>query len=52
MLFTYISNSSFLFMELFGVPVALCGFLFATNSIGLYLGGQCNRWLLHRFNSE
>jgi DHA1 family bicyclomycin/chloramphenicol resistance-like MFS transporter len=52
MLFTYIANSSFLFIELFGVPVALFGFLFATNSIGLYIGGQSNRWLLRRFSPE
>jgi MFS transporter, DHA1 family, multidrug resistance protein len=52
MLFTYIANSSFIFIELFGVPVALFGFLFATNSIGLYIGGQSNRWLLKRFDSE
>jgi DHA1 family bicyclomycin/chloramphenicol resistance-like MFS transporter len=52
MLFTYIANSSFVFIELFGVPVAFFGFLFATNSIGLYIGGQSNRWLLRRFTSE
>jgi MFS transporter, DHA1 family, multidrug resistance protein len=52
MLFTYIANSSFIFIELFGVPVAFFGFLFATNSIGLYIGGQSNRWLLRRFTSE
>lgn len=52
MLFTYIANSSFIFIELFGVPVALFGFLFATNSIGIYIGGQSNRWLLPRFTSE
>ena len=52
MLFTYIASSSFIFIELFGVPVALFGFLFATNSIGLYIGGQSNRWLLRRFTSE
>jgi DHA1 family bicyclomycin/chloramphenicol resistance-like MFS transporter len=51
MLFTYIANSSFIFIELFGVPVALFGFLFATNSIGLLIGGQSNRWLLRRFTS-
>lgn len=51
MLFTYIANSSFIFIELFGVPVALFGFLFATNSIGLYIGGQSNRWLLRRFTA-
>jgi MFS transporter, DHA1 family, multidrug resistance protein len=52
MLFTYIANSSFIFIELFGVPVAFFGLLFATNSIGLYIGGQSNRWLLRRFTSE
>jgi DHA1 family bicyclomycin/chloramphenicol resistance-like MFS transporter len=52
MLFTYIANASFIFIELFGVPVAFFGFLFATNSIGLYIGGQSNRWLLRRFTSE
>lgn len=51
MLFTYIANSSFMFIELFGVPAAFFGFLFATNSIGLYIGGQSNRWLLRRFTS-
>jgi DHA1 family bicyclomycin/chloramphenicol resistance-like MFS transporter len=51
-LFTYIANSSFVFIELFKVPVALFGFLFATNSIGLYIGGQANRWLLRRFSAE
>jgi DHA1 family bicyclomycin/chloramphenicol resistance-like MFS transporter len=52
MLFTYIANASFLFIELFGVPVGLFGFLFATNSIGLYIGGQSNRLLLRRFTAE
>jgi DHA1 family bicyclomycin/chloramphenicol resistance-like MFS transporter len=52
MLFTYIANSSFIFIELFGIPVALFGFLFAANSIGLYIGGQSNRWLLRRFTAE
>lgn len=51
-LFTYIANSSFIFIELFGVPAAYFGFLFATNSIGLYIGGQSNRWLLRRFRAE
>jgi DHA1 family bicyclomycin/chloramphenicol resistance-like MFS transporter len=52
MLFTYIASSSFIFIELFGIPVAYFGFLFATNSIGLYIGGQSNRWLLRRFPAE
>jgi len=52
MLFTYIANSSFIFIELFGVPVHLFGVLFATNAVGLYIGGQSNRWLLQRFTAE
>lgn len=52
MLFTYIANAPFLFIELFGVPAAYFGFLFATNAVGLYVGGQSNRWLLRRFSTE
>jgi DHA1 family bicyclomycin/chloramphenicol resistance-like MFS transporter len=52
MLFTYIASSSFLFIELFGVPVVYFGVLFATNSIGLYVGAQTNRWLLRWFAPE
>ncbi len=52
MLFTYLASSSYLFIELFGIPVALFGFLFATNSIGIYIGSQSNHWLLRRFTSE
>jgi DHA1 family bicyclomycin/chloramphenicol resistance-like MFS transporter len=51
-LFTYIAESPFIFIELFGVPAAYFGFLFATNSIGLYIGGRCNTWLLQRFTAE
>lgn len=52
MLFTYIADSSYVFIELFGVPVAYFGFLFATNSIGLYIGGRSNIFLLRRFTPE
>jgi len=51
MLFTYIASSPYIFIELFGVPAAYFGFLFATNSIGLYIGGQSNRWMLRRFSA-
>jgi DHA1 family bicyclomycin/chloramphenicol resistance-like MFS transporter len=51
-LFTYIANSSFVFIELFGVPVALFGFVFAANAIGMYVGAQSNRLLLRRFSCE
>lgn len=49
MLFTYISNSSHLFIDIYKVPTGYFGFVFATNSIGIYAAGQCNRWLLKRF---
>lgn len=52
MLFAYIANSAFIFLELFRVRPQYFGFLFATNSIGLYLGGQSNRWFLRRFSPE
>lgn len=51
-LFTYIASASFLFIELFKVPAAHFGFLFATNSLGIYIGGQSNRWLLRRYSAE
>ncbi|MDR2462343.1 MAG: multidrug effflux MFS transporter [Verrucomicrobiales bacterium] len=52
LLFTYIAESPFIFIEFFGVPTAYFGFLFATNAVGLYLGGRCNAWLLQRFTAE
>jgi DHA1 family bicyclomycin/chloramphenicol resistance-like MFS transporter len=52
MLFTYIADSPFIFMELFGVPARHFGFLFATNAIGLYVGSQLNNRLLRRFPAE
>jgi DHA1 family bicyclomycin/chloramphenicol resistance-like MFS transporter len=51
-LFTYIASSSFVFIEVYGVPLAFFGLLFATNAIGVYVGGQSNRWLLRRFSSH
>ena len=52
MLFTYIASSSYIFIDIFGAPVFFFGFIFATNSIGFYFGGQSNRWLLRRFSSR
>jgi DHA1 family bicyclomycin/chloramphenicol resistance-like MFS transporter len=52
MLFTYIADSPFIFIELFGVPAPFFGFLFATNAIGMYLGNQSNNLLLRRFSPE
>jgi DHA1 family bicyclomycin/chloramphenicol resistance-like MFS transporter len=50
-LFTYLSSSSYVFIELFGIPVALFGILFAMNAIGFSIASQTNRWLLRRFTS-
>jgi DHA1 family bicyclomycin/chloramphenicol resistance-like MFS transporter len=52
MMFTYIASSSYVFIDIFGVPVFFFGFLFATSSIGFYIGAQSNRWLLRRFHSR
>ena len=52
MQFTYIASSSYVFIDIFGVPVFFFGLLFATNSIGILFGGQSNRWLLRRFSSR
>ena len=50
MMFTYIASSSYVFIDIFRVPVFFFGFLFATSSIGFYVGAQSNRWLLRRFS--
>ncbi len=52
MMFTYIASSSYVFIDIFRVPVFFFGFLFATSSIGFYVGAQSNRWLLRRFSSR
>lgn len=52
MLFSYISDSPYVFVEVYKVPVAYFGFVFATNAIGIYAAGQSNRWLLRRFTPE
>ncbi len=50
-LFVYIAGSPFVFIELHGVPPDRYGLIFGTNSLGLILASQCNRWLLQRFAS-
>ncbi len=52
MMFTYIASSSYVFIDIFRVPVFFFGFLFATSSIGFYIGAQSNRWLLRRISSH
>ena len=48
-MFAYISGSSFVFIELNGVPPERFGLLFGTNAIGLIAAAQFNRWLLGRY---
>lgn len=48
-MFAYISGSSFVFIELNGVPPERFGLLFGTNAVGLIGAAQLNRWLLRRY---
>ncbi len=50
-LFAYISGSSFVFMELFGLSQTQFGWVFALNAGGLIVGSQVNRLLLRRHTS-
>jgi DHA1 family bicyclomycin/chloramphenicol resistance-like MFS transporter len=51
-LFAYIAGSSFVFIELNGVPPEYFGLLFGTNALGLVIATQVNRWLLERYYSS
>lgn len=48
----YISGSSFVFIELNGVPPERYGLLFGLNALGLIGASQLNRWLLLRYTSS
>lgn len=48
-MFAYISGSSFVFIELNGVPPEYFGLLFGANAVGLIAAAQINRWLLTRY---
>lgn len=47
-MFAYITASPFVFIELYGVPVQLYGWIFGANALGLILASQLNRALLAR----
>ena len=49
LLFAYISESPFVFMDLHGVSPQRFSLFFAANAAGLYGAGQMNRILLRRF---
>ncbi|MDH2444594.1 multidrug effflux MFS transporter [Amnibacterium sp. CER49] len=47
-LFAYLSTSSFLFQEVYGLTPQLFGLLFATNSVGIIVGSQLSARLMRR----
>jgi len=50
-MFAYISGSSFVFIELYGIPEAQYGYFFGANAFGLIAASQLNRLLVGRFSS-
>lgn len=50
-MFAYISGSSFVFIELYGVAPDRFGWIFGSNAFGLIMASQINRRLLLRFSS-
>lgn len=51
-MFSYISGSPYVFMQLFGVSEQQYGWLFALIALGLITSSQLNNLLLRRFSSE
>ena len=51
-MFAYITGSSFVFIELFGVDPEHFGYVFGTNAFGLILFSQVNGRLLKRYDSQ
>ncbi|HUX49214.1 MAG TPA: Bcr/CflA family efflux MFS transporter, partial [Spirochaetia bacterium] len=51
-LFAYISDSSYVFMQLFGLTQTQFGWAFSLNAAGLIIGSQVNRFLLRRYSSR
>jgi MFS transporter, DHA1 family, multidrug resistance protein len=51
-MFTYISGSPFVFIELYGVAPQQYGWLFGVNALGLVLASQINRRLVARYQAE
>jgi DHA1 family bicyclomycin/chloramphenicol resistance-like MFS transporter len=47
-MFAYISGSSFVLQDIFGLSPQLFGLVFGTNAFGIIAVGQLNRWLIGR----
>jgi MFS transporter, DHA1 family, multidrug resistance protein len=50
--FAYVSGSPFVFIELYAVPTALYGYLFAINIVGMMIGSALNSRLVGRFGID
>jgi len=50
--FSYVSGSSFVLIEVFGVSSAHFGYLFGLNAFGLMIGALSNARLVHRIGSR
>lgn len=51
-LFSFISASPFVYMDLYGVSEKQYGWLFGLNAIGMVVAAQLNRVLLNRYTSQ
>src|SRR5438105_989688 len=51
-LFSFLSGSPFVLIDIYGVPVGQFGFYFALSAVGLIIGAFLNGRLAHRFASE
>ena len=51
-MFAYISASSFVFINVYGVSPAHFGWLFGSNALGLITAAQINSFVLQRYRSE
>lgn len=51
-LFAYVSGSSFVFIDLYGISPQHFGYYFGLNAAGLFGAAQLNGWLLKSFNSQ
>ena len=49
-LFSYITGSPFVFIDLFGFSARQYGWIFGTNALAIVVAGQINRLLLKRFS--
>ena len=47
-LFAYITGSSFVFIEYYGIPPEHFGWIFGSNAFGLIMAAQINAWLLRK----